>query len=117
MFYSIICLRSLSYAQYCLYLLIGHTWLSLQTLRYSLRVSSSCSISGGIRRVTLVTNPVISHECVQDRKVLTTSIGFSRQGQTADSKIGMCPSPMSIHHLDVRTKTGWFGTRTIYISE
>ena len=117
MFYSIICLRSLSYAQYCLYLLIGHTWLSLQTLRYSLRVSSSCSISGGIRRVTLVTNPVISHECGQDRKVLTTSIGFSRQGQTADSKIGMCPSPMSIHHLDVRTKTGWFGNRTIYISE
>jgi hypothetical protein len=31
-------------------------------LRYSRRVSSSCSTSG-TRRVTLVTNPVISHDC------------------------------------------------------
>jgi hypothetical protein len=35
-------------------------------------VCSSCSISG-TRRVNLVANPVISHECGNDREVLTTS--------------------------------------------
>jgi hypothetical protein len=37
-----------------------------------LRVGSSCSTSD-TRRVNLVTNPVISHECGNDREVLTTS--------------------------------------------
>jgi hypothetical protein len=41
-------------------------------LIWSGRVSSSCSTSG-TRRVNLVTNPVISHEWVEDREVLTTS--------------------------------------------
>ena len=41
-------------------------------LRCSGRVSSSCSTSG-TRRVTLVTNLVISHEWGKDRKVLMTS--------------------------------------------
>ena len=36
-------------------------------LRRCGRVSSSCSI-GGTRRVNLVTNPVISHECGKDRE-------------------------------------------------
>ena len=36
------------------------------------RVGSSCSTSG-IRRVNLVTNPVISHELRKDRAVFTTS--------------------------------------------
>jgi hypothetical protein len=36
------------------------------------RVSSSSSTSG-TRRVNLVTNPVISHECGKDREVFTTS--------------------------------------------
>jgi hypothetical protein len=36
------------------------------------RVRSSCSTSG-TRRVNLVTNPVISRECGQDREVFTTS--------------------------------------------
>jgi hypothetical protein len=45
------------------------TW---DELRYSGRVSSSCSTSG-TRRLTLVTNPVISHEWGKDREVLTTS--------------------------------------------
>ena len=41
-------------------------------LRCSGRVGSSCSTSG-TRRVNLVTNPVISREWGQDRKVFTTS--------------------------------------------
>jgi hypothetical protein len=41
-------------------------------LRYSGRVSSSCSTSD-IRRVNLVTNPVISHERGKNRQVFTTS--------------------------------------------
>ena len=39
-------------------------------LRCSGRVSSSCPTSG-TRRVNLVTNPVISHECEKDREVFT----------------------------------------------
>ena len=38
-------------------------------LRCSGRVSSSCSTSG-TRRVNLVTNPVISHECGKNREGL-----------------------------------------------
>jgi hypothetical protein len=38
-------------------------------------VSSSCSTSG-IRRVNLVTNPVINHELGKDRVVFTTSGTF-----------------------------------------
>ena len=41
-------------------------------LRFSERVSSSCSTSDS-RRVNLVTNPMISHERRKDREVLTTS--------------------------------------------
>ena len=41
-------------------------------LRFSLKVYSSCSTSG-IRRVTLVTNPLISYELIKDRVVITTS--------------------------------------------
>ena len=41
-------------------------------LRYSGRVSSSCSTSD-TRRVNLATNPVISYERRNDREVLTTS--------------------------------------------
>ena len=41
-------------------------------LRCSWRVGSSCSASG-TRRVTLVTNPVISHEWEKDLKVCKTS--------------------------------------------
>jgi len=41
-------------------------------LSCSRRVSSSC-FTRGTRRVTLVTNRVISHELGQDWKVLTTS--------------------------------------------
>ena len=41
-------------------------------LRFSGRVSSSCSTSD-TRRVTLVTNPVISHKRGKDREVFTTS--------------------------------------------
>ena len=41
-------------------------------LRYSGRVSSSCSTSDS-RRVNLVTNSVISHERGKDREVFTTS--------------------------------------------
>ena len=41
-------------------------------LKYSGRVSSSCSTSD-IRRVNLVTSPVISHEWRKDREVHTTS--------------------------------------------
>jgi len=41
-------------------------------LRCSGRVGSSCSSSGACR-VTLVTNPVISHEWGKDREVFTTS--------------------------------------------
>ena len=42
-------------------------------LRCSTRVSKSCYASG-TRRVTLVTNTVISHELGKDREVLTTSV-------------------------------------------
>jgi len=45
-------------------------------LRCSGRVGSSCSTSG-TRRVTLITNVVISHERGKDRKVLTTSGPYS----------------------------------------
>jgi hypothetical protein len=41
-------------------------------LRFSLKVYSSCSTSG-IRRVTLVTNPLISYDLRKDRIVITTS--------------------------------------------
>jgi hypothetical protein len=41
-------------------------------LRCPGRVSSSCSTSD-IRRVNLITNPVISHERGKDREVFTTS--------------------------------------------
>ena len=41
-------------------------------LRYSGRVGSSCSTSD-VRRVNLVTNPVISHEWGKGREVCTTS--------------------------------------------
>jgi hypothetical protein len=41
-------------------------------LRFSGRLSSSCSTSG-TRRVNLVTNPVISHERGKDLEVFTTS--------------------------------------------
>ena len=41
--------------------------------RCSRRVGSYCSSSDTCRRVNLVTNPVISHECGKDREVLTTS--------------------------------------------
>jgi hypothetical protein len=41
-------------------------------LRCSGRISSSCS-TRGTRRVNLITNPVISHECGKNREVLTTS--------------------------------------------
>jgi hypothetical protein len=41
-------------------------------LRCSGKVGSSCSTSG-IRRVNLVTNPVVSHEWGKDRGVFTTS--------------------------------------------
>ena len=41
-------------------------------LRGSRRVSSSCSTCGP-RRVTIVTNPVISHERGEDRIVITTN--------------------------------------------
>jgi hypothetical protein len=40
-------------------------------LRCSGRVNSSCSTSG-TRRVNVVKNPVLSHECEKDREVLTT---------------------------------------------
>ena len=39
-------------------------------------VSSSCSTSG-TRRVTIVTNPVISHEWRKNREVLTTSGAYT----------------------------------------
>jgi hypothetical protein len=45
-------------------------------LRWSGRVSSSCSTSD-IRRANLVINPVINHECGKDREVLTTSETYS----------------------------------------
>jgi hypothetical protein len=41
-------------------------------LRWSGKVSSSCSTSG-TRRFNLVTNPVTSHEWGKDREVFTTS--------------------------------------------
>ena len=46
-------------------------------LRCSGRVRRSCSTSG-TRRVTLHTNPVISHEWGKDREVLTTSGTYLR---------------------------------------
>ena len=51
------------------------TWTPLKTggeFMCSGRLTSSCSTSG-TRRVNLVTNPVINHEWVKDREVLTTS--------------------------------------------
>jgi len=41
-------------------------------LRCSGRVNRSCSTSG-TRRVNVVINPVLSHECEKDREVHTTS--------------------------------------------
>ena len=41
-------------------------------LRFSLKVYSSCSTSG-IRRVTLVTKPLISYDLRKDRIVITAS--------------------------------------------
>jgi hypothetical protein len=46
---------------------------TVNELRCSGRVSSSCSTSG-THRVTLVTNPVISHEWGKDREVFSTSL-------------------------------------------
>jgi hypothetical protein len=60
-----------------LFLLLGWSHRSKNYLRCSRRVGSSCSTSG-TRRVNLVTNPVISHEWVNDREVLTTSGIHSR---------------------------------------
>jgi hypothetical protein len=47
-------------------------------LRYSGRVSCSCSTSD-IRRVNLVTNPVISHERGKDQEVFTYPWSFVTQ--------------------------------------
>ena len=44
-------------------------------LRYSRRVSSSCSTSG-TRSAILVTNPAISHERGTDREVLTIRVAY-----------------------------------------
>jgi hypothetical protein len=46
--------------------------LAIALIRCTGRVSSSCSICGTCH-VTLVTNPVISHERGKDRIVITTS--------------------------------------------
>ena len=51
--------------------------------RCSGRVSSSRSTSG-IRRVNLVTNPVISNEWRKDWKVLTTSVTYPKSFVTQD---------------------------------
>ena len=53
-------------------------------LRCSRRVSSSCSTSG-IRRVNLVTNPVITHEWGKDREVFATSGSYP--GSICDTDI------------------------------
>jgi hypothetical protein len=49
---------------------------------FSGTVSSSCSTSD-IRRVTLATQPVISHEWGKDQKVITTSGTYSRNDSRA----------------------------------
>ena len=51
--------------------------------RCSGRVSSSCFTSGP-RRLTVVTNPVISHECAKDRIVNITN------GTCTNASVAIC---------------------------
>ena len=52
------------------------------------RVRSSCSTSG-TRRVDLVTNPLITHECGKDRKVLTRSGTYPWSFVTTEIQAGV----------------------------
>jgi len=57
------------------------------------RVSSSCS-TGDIRRVNLVTNPVICHEWGKDREVFTYLLAFN------EYELKSAPSAINRHGQD-----------------
>ena len=59
-------------------------------LRRSGRERTSCSTSD-IRRVNLVTNPVISHERGKDRKLFTTSGTYAWSFVTHSAQLTDCP--------------------------
>ena len=63
-----------------------------------LRKGTSSRSTSGTRRVTLVTNPVISHEWEKDRKVFTTSETYPWSFVTQ-----MCRSGKSSHVGDRKT--------------